>query len=55
MRGAIAPGIEVSLSPLDAELQAEVDAVVAAASQEMSAPVTETAVAAAVEDQAESA
>jgi hypothetical protein len=54
MRGAIAPGIEVSLSPLDAELQSEVDQVVAAASREMGAPATETAVGVAVEDQAES-
>lgn len=54
MRGAIAPGIEVSLSPLDPELQAEVDQVVAAASREMGASATDTAVAVAVEDQAES-
>jgi hypothetical protein len=35
MEGAIAPGIEVVLSPLGSELQAEVDLVMAAASKEM--------------------
>lgn len=53
MRGAIAPGIEVVLSPLDAELQAEVDQVIAAASREMGATAMEAAAAIAVEDQAE--
>ena len=53
MRGAVAPGIEVVLSPLDAELQAEVDLVIAAASKEMGAVATE-AIAVAAEDEAES-
>jgi hypothetical protein len=52
MHGAIAPGIDVVLSPLDAELQAEVDQVIAAASKEM-APMATEAVAVAAEDQAE--
>lgn len=53
MDGAIAPGIEVALSPLDADLQAEVDLVIAAASKEMGTEAA-TAIAVAVEDQAES-
>lgn len=52
MRGAIAHGIEVVLSPLDAELQAEVDQVIAAASKEIGATATE-AIAVAAEDDAE--
>jgi hypothetical protein len=52
MRGAIALGIEVVRSPLDAELQAEVDQVITAASREMGPMATE-AVAVAAEDQAE--
>jgi hypothetical protein len=54
MRGAIALGVEVVLSPLDAELQAEVDQVIAAASSEMG-PLATEAVAVAAEDQAEAA
>lgn len=53
MRGAIAPGIEVALIPLDADLQAEVDEVIAVASREMGATATAAATAVAVEDQAE--
>jgi hypothetical protein len=52
MHGAIASGVEVVLSPLDAALQAEVDQVIAAASKEMAASATE-AIAVAAEDEAE--
>jgi hypothetical protein len=41
MHGAIAPGVEIVLSPLDAALQAEVDQVIAAASKEMASSVIE--------------
>ena len=54
MVGAITEGVEVRLFPLDPELQAEVDEVVAAASKEMG-PSSAEAVAVAVEDAADSA
>ena len=52
MRGAIAAGLDVKLVPLDAELQAEVDAVIAEASREMG-PLAAEAAAVAAEDEAE--
>ena len=52
MRGAVAPGIQVALMPLDADLQAEVDAVIREASREMG-PLTLEAAAVAAEEEAE--
>jgi hypothetical protein len=52
MAGAIAPGIDVVLMPLDVALQAEVDTVIAAASREMG-PLATEASAVAAEDAAE--
>lgn len=54
MRGAVAPGIDVVLLPLPAELQAEVDAIVLAASEEIDKGKATHVVAAAVEEEADS-
>ena len=52
MQGAIAAGVDVVLMPLDVNLQAEVDAVIAEASREMGGLSAE-ALAIAAEDEAE--